>query len=116
MRDFVIVMRPYHASRFTFHASLSQLHRLDHADPVTSVQSAGSEFADHLKYLIREAADVQNILALGGLRSSVRLHVYANQSSLRIALLERLPLAHRSRSAATRIHPRLVVGDEHDQI
>src|SRR5438552_12867663 len=59
--------------------------RLDHTDPVVCVQFTACEFRDHIKNLIRESADVENVLALDGLHCAIRPHVNTSQTSLWIA-------------------------------
>src|SRR5437660_11920592 len=90
--------------------SFSKSDLLDHADPVVGVESARGEVRDHVEDLIREAADVEDVLAFGRLRRAVGLHVNADQARAPVAALEDRPLAHRRRAAATSgVYPRLVV-------
>src|SRR5437588_2646247 len=96
---------------------LSKRHRLDHTDPVVCVQFTACEFRDLIKDLIRESADVEAVLALDGLHCAIRLHVDACETSVRIALLEHIPLSHRSCAAASAgINPRLVIRNKDHEI
>src|SRR6185295_14106378 len=100
------------------HSSLAICHSLlDLADPVIGIQTTRCEFGYHVEHLVGKSADVQYVFALLRLSRAVRLYVYAHKSRLRIAMLERLPLGHRSRaSTATRVNPRFVVRNKDDQI
>src|SRR5579885_3164111 len=90
---------------------------LDHADPVVCVETVGGELSDHFKDVIREAADVENVRRLGCLHSRVGLDVNAGEARARVTSLERGPLLHRRRAAATaRVNPRLVVRDVDDEV
>src|SRR5689334_18529273 len=51
---------------------------VDHAHPVARVEPARGELRDHVEDLVREAADVENVVALGRLRRPVRLDVDAD--------------------------------------
>src|SRR5207247_10833631 len=94
-----------------------QRHRLDHTDPVVSVQFTARELRDHFKDLIRESADIENVLTLNSLYRAIRPHVDTSQTSVRIALLERIPLSHGCRAATSAgINPRLVIRNKDHEI
>jgi hypothetical protein len=98
-------------------SKFSERHRLDLTDPVVSVQFTTREFRDHFKNLIRESADVENVLTLNGLHCAIRLHVDASETSQRIALLERVLLSHRrSTASATGVNPGLVIRNKDHEI
>ena len=79
---------------------------------MVGVQRVCCEVRQQIEHLVREAADVEDVLSLGSLRRSGRLDVDADQFRVRVASAELGPLRHRRRpSIATSINPRLVVRD-----
>src|SRR5438309_733766 len=80
--------------------SFSKSDLLDHADPVVGVEAARGEVRDHIEDLIREAADVEDVVAFRRLHRAVWLYVNAGQTRAGVAALERRPFAHCRRAAA----------------
>ena len=70
---------------FRLSPPLSKRHFLDLADPVGGLQASRCEFGDDVEHLVREAADVENVLTLGRLRRAAGLQVDADQPGPRIA-------------------------------
>src|SRR5215469_11246468 len=91
-----------------------ELDALDLSDEVIRAELALGEERDDLEHRVREATDVQDVRAVGGLRRAVRLHVDEHQLGLRVARPEALPLlghdgaaSERSRALEREIRPRL---------
>src|SRR6266576_2564740 len=97
--------------------NFSKRDRLDHTDEIVGVKFPASESRDHVKDLIREYADVENVLALNCLHRAIRLHVDTSQTSVWIALLECIPLSHRCGAAASAgVYPRFVIRNKDHEI
>src|SRR5262245_17972690 len=75
--------------------TLSDRDRLDLADPVFAVQASGGELRDNLEHLVREPADIENVLPTCRLRRRIRLKIDEYQPGPGIPRAEGTPLAHR---------------------
>ena len=91
---------------------------VDRADPVRRVRAFGGEARHDFEHGVREAADVEHVGTLGGLRVHVGLQVDAHQLFRRVARPERVPLGQRRGAAhrRARVHPRLVVRHVHAEV
>src|SRR5437762_12250275 len=84
---------------------------------MVGVKFTAREFRDHVKDLIRESADIENVLALNGLHRAIRLHVDTSETSVWIALLESIPLSHGcGATASAGVNPRLVIRNKDHEI
>ena len=61
------------------------------------------ELRDRLEDLVREAADIQNVVSLLRLRRAVGLQVDAYEPRIRTSRLEPIPLDNRRRASRLRV-------------
>src|SRR5262245_33045708 len=70
----------------------SQLHPVDHTDPVFAVEIPVGKLGNKRKHLIRKSTDVQNVATLLRLGMTVRLDVNTNELRIAVTRLEFVPL------------------------
>ena len=90
---------------------------LDGIHPKIRAVVLRGEGTEQVKDLVREAADIEDIVAVVRLHGRIGLDVKADQLCLRAALFDFVPFGeHRAVFAARHIRPRFVVGNHQQQI